>query len=100
MNTNVLRVAADSRPYLVAGAIAGQIREDGHSVIQAIGMVAVYLMLKAVITAQSYLEDEGLHLACSIGYVNGDLVDQECKAVRMTVCIAPGQADSPTLVAA
>lgn len=88
MNTNVLWVAADSQPGLVAGAIAGQIRDVQQSDLQAIGMMATYQMLKAVIVAQMYLEAEDVNLTCSIRYVNGAIDGRERKAVRMAVRLA------------
>ncbi|MBI3958947.1 MAG: stage V sporulation protein S [Chloroflexi bacterium] len=85
MNRRLLRVAADSLPALVAGAIAGQIREHQQSEVQAIGMVATYGMFKAVITAQKFVKNEGIRLVCMPEFIEIDIDGQRCTAMRITV---------------
>ena len=86
MSVQLLRVAADSQPYLVAGAIAGQMRENSHSHIQAIGTDAVYRMLKAVIIAQQYVTNENMHLAFVPEFVGIVVDNQELTAMRLNIC--------------
>ena len=86
MKNDVLRVAGNSPLALVAGAIAGQIREKQQSDIQAIGMVAAYRMLKSVITAQKFLEAEGVQIVCAPRFVEVDIDEERCTAIRLTIC--------------
>lgn len=86
MNVQLLRVASDSQPYLVAGAIAGQMRENGVSQIQAIGTDAVYRMLKAVIIAQQYVINDDMHLAFVPEFIGIVVNDKERTAVRLNIC--------------
>ena len=86
MSFQILRVAADSQPHLVAGAIAGQMRENGLAQTQAIGTDAVYRMLKAVIIAQRYVTDENMHLAFVPEYVGVVVESQKQTAVRLNIC--------------
>ncbi|MBO9370715.1 MAG: stage V sporulation protein S [Chloroflexi bacterium] len=60
----ILKVAADSRPLAVAGAIAGVIRERGRVDVRAIGASAVNQAVKAVAIARVYLMPEGIDIVC------------------------------------
>jgi len=64
MNIAILKVAADSRPLAVAGAIAGVIRERGRVDVRAIGASAVNQAVKAVAIARVYLMPEGIDIVC------------------------------------
>jgi len=64
MNIAILKVAADSRPPAVAGAIAGVIRERGRVDVRAIGASAVNQAVKAVAIARGYLMPEGIDIVC------------------------------------
>lgn len=86
MSVQILRVAADSQPHLVAGAIAGQMRENGLAQTQAIGTDAVYCMLKAVIIAQRYVMNEDMHLAFVPEYVGIVVNNEDRTAVRLNIC--------------
>lgn len=86
MNVQILRVAADSKLHLVAGAIAGQMRENGLAQTQAIGTDAVYCMLKAIIIAQRYVTDENMRLAFIPEYVGVVVDSQKQTAVRLNIC--------------
>lgn len=86
MDTQILRVAADSKPHLVAGAIAGQMRENGRAQTQAIGTDAVYRMLKAVIIAQQYVKADEMYLAFVPEFIGIWVHDQERTAMRLNIC--------------
>ena len=64
MDTDIIKVAADSRAPAVAGAIAGVIRERGKVDVRAIGANAVNQAVKAVAIARGYLMSEGIDLVC------------------------------------
>lgn len=51
----VLKVASNSNPNKVAGALAGVIREKGKAELQAIGAGAVNQAVKAIAIARGYL---------------------------------------------
>lgn len=57
-----IKVAARSDAALVAGAIAGMLREGHQIVLQAVGANAVNQMVKAAAIARSYLVEDGLDL--------------------------------------
>ena len=59
---DLIRVAADSPPSAVAGAIAKQVRRKGWAEVQAIGAGAVNQMMKAAIVARHYLEIGRAHV--------------------------------------
>ena len=86
MSVQILRVAADSQPHLVAGAIAGQMRENSQSRIQAIGTNAVYRMIKALIIAQQYVTADEMHLVFTPEFVGIMVDNQERTAVRLNIC--------------
>lgn len=58
----LIRVAADSQPTSVAGAIANTIRQHRYAEVQAIGVNAVNNMMKASIIARRYLAENKLDL--------------------------------------
>jgi stage V sporulation protein S len=59
----LIKVAANSRPSAVAGAIAGVIRDTKHAEIQAIGAGAVNQAVKALILARGYLKGDGISVS-------------------------------------
>ncbi len=59
---DLIKVAANSRPSAVAGAIAGVIRDNNHAEIQAIGAGAVNQAVKALILARGYLKGDGINV--------------------------------------
>lgn len=85
MDKNILRVATDSAPALVAGAIAGQMRDRGYSQVRAIGMAAVYQMVKAVLTAQKFLEQDGIRLAFRLEYATAKIDGKDRQAMQLYI---------------
>mgnify|MGYP000844243360 FL=1 len=81
----LIKVTAYSRVASVAGAIAGIIRDDGGAEIQAIGGPAVNQMVKAVIAARKYLQDEGVTTSCEPSFVDLDIDGEERTAIRFTI---------------
>lgn len=61
----LLKVSAKSNPNMVAGAIAGILRENRDVELQAIGAGSVNQAVKAVAVARVFLADDGI----SIGIV-------------------------------
>jgi stage V sporulation protein S len=80
-----LKVSASSRPTLVAGAIAGMVRERGRAEVQAIGAAAINQAVKAVAIARGYMAPAGVDLVCVPGFIDV-VVDAEARtAIRLVV---------------
>ena len=79
----IIRVAADSRSTAVAGAIAGIIREGTQATVQAIGAGAVNQAVKAVATARSYLQEDGIGLSCTPSFSTVTLDSREQTAITL-----------------
>lgn len=82
---NTIKVAANSRTALVAGAVAGVYRENGSAEIQAIGAGAVNQAIKAVIIAKGYLADEGKPIVFIPTFVEVEIDGALRTAVRLSV---------------
>lgn len=93
--SKILRVAADSPVSSVAGAIAGQLRDDGCSVVQAIGVMATYTMIKATILAQRYVTEEGMKFVCVPTYASATINGKQRTALRFTVTVVDDEQAVP-----
>lgn len=85
MNDDVIRVAADSPPSSVAGAIAKQLRAFRRAETQAIGVAAVNQMMKSVIAARRYLTDDCLDLWCVPSYEEIPVEGRTLSAMRLLI---------------
>ena len=76
MSENIIKVSARSSAAAVAGAIAGQIRENGKASVSVIGPSALNQAVKAVIIARGYLVLEGKEIVMIPSFqpteINGD----------------------------
>ena len=82
---DIIRVSAKSRSTSVAGAIAGVIRENGHSEVQAIGAGAVNQAIKAIAIARSYLASDGFDVICIPSFTDINIGGLERTAIRTVV---------------
>ncbi len=82
---DLIKVSAHSRCTLVAGAIAGVIRECRQAEVQAIGPSAVNQAIKAIAIARNYLAADSLQIACVPEFVNIDIKGRERTAIKLTV---------------
>ncbi|HHX42663.1 MAG TPA: stage V sporulation protein S [Chloroflexi bacterium] len=82
---HVLKVSSTSRPTAVAGAIAGIVRESGHTELQAIGAGAVNQATKAIAIARRYLAPEGIDIVSIPDLTTVVVADQDRTAVRLIV---------------
>lgn len=80
-----LRVAASSAVRSVAGAIAGAIRADGSTEIQAIGPEAVNQAVKAIAVAERHLGGEGISVACNISLADLSLPEGNRTVTRFAM---------------
>ena len=82
----VLKVASDSNPNSVAGALAGVIRECGGTAeMQAIGAGAVNQAIKAVAIARGFLAPSGFDLICIPAFTDIMIDEEERTAIRIIV---------------
>jgi stage V sporulation protein S len=82
---HIVKVARSSVPRAVAGAIAGQVREEGMAEVQAIGPYAVNQAIRAVAVARQYLAEEGVDIVCVSGFVEVIVDGEERTAMRLRV---------------
>ena len=85
MDTEVLKVSAQSRPSAVAGAIAGVIREKRRAEVQAIGAGAVNQAIKAIAIAREYLAQSGMDIICVPSFTEVVINGGERTAVKLVV---------------
>lgn len=82
---NLIRVAADSQPTAVAGAIAKQIRQSRSAAAQAIGVSAVNKMVKATIIAGSYLHEDNLSLLMRPSFAQVEIDGRTLTAIHLRI---------------
>ncbi|HET9223794.1 MAG TPA: stage V sporulation protein S [Roseiflexaceae bacterium] len=80
-----MRVSAQSHPQMVAGAIAGVIRESGSAEIQSIGACATNQAIKAIAIARSYLREEGADIVCRPAFIGVAIDDETRTAIGLHV---------------
>jgi stage V sporulation protein S len=86
---DLIKVSAHSRCTLVAGAIAGVIREWRQAEVQAIGPSAVNQAIKAIAIARNYLIADNLQIVCIPEFVNIDIKGRERTAIKLIVFCPP-----------
>ena len=82
---NIVKVASHSRPYKVAGAIAGVFREHRRAEVQVIGAGAVNQAVKALIIARNYLIQDGYTPVVVPLFVDIEIQDRVRTAVRFVI---------------
>ena len=86
----ILKVSTKSSPSLLAGAIAGVIRESGEVELQAIGAGAVNQAVKAIAIARGFMEAVDVDLICRPSFADIMLEGEEQRtAIRMIVETTP-----------
>ena len=84
-DTEILKVATDSDPNSVAGALAGAIREKGKAEMQAVGAGAVNQAVKAVAVARGFVASSGIDLFCIPGFKKIEMEGEERTAIRFII---------------
>ncbi|GEM_PF-1450390 len=82
---NVLKVAAQSKPTAVAGAVAGLIREQGRAELQAIGAGAVNQAIKAIAISRSYLSPQHMDVICVPTFMEVVINQSQRTGLRLVV---------------
>ena len=80
----VLKVASNSNPNKVAGALAGVIRENGRAELQAIGAGAVNQAIKAIAIARGYLAPSGVDLVCVPAFTDVEIDGEKKTGIKFT----------------
>lgn len=81
----VLRVAADSKPKSVAGALAAVIRERGYAELQAVGAGSVNQAVKAIAIARGYVAPNGIDLITIPAFAEIFIEEEERTAIKFIV---------------
>ncbi len=82
---NVLKVAAQSDPNSVAGALAGVLREEGEAEMQAVGAGAINQTVKAIAIARGYVAPSGIDLICIPAFKDIEIEGEERTAIKFIV---------------
>ena len=82
---DVLKVAADSKPKAVAGALAAVLREKGSVELQAVGAGAVNQAVKAIAIARGYVAPNGMDLIAVPAFTKVEIEGEERTAIRFLV---------------
>ena len=90
-----LKISGTSDPTLVAGAIAGTLREHGRCTMEAIGPNAVNQLLKAVAVARGYVAPQGMDLWCQPSFCDVVLDGVTKTAIRVHVLRWFGRVPEP-----
>lgn len=90
----LIRVASDSNPSSVAGAIAGILRDYGYAEVQSIGAAAGNQMLKAAAIAHSYLAVDKMSLFAMPEFATVYIGGQPRSAIRLFVSAWPTAMDN------
>ena len=81
----VLKVAADSKPKAVAGALAAVMRERGSVELQAIGAGAVNQTVKAIAIARGFVAPNGINLVAIPAFTKVQIEGEERTAIKFLV---------------
>ncbi len=85
LESNMIKVSANSRTAAVAGAIAGVIRDHKHAEVQAIGAGAVNQAIKALVLATGYLKLDGIEVACTPEFADVTIDDKVRTAIKLVI---------------
>jgi len=81
----VLKVSTTSRPAMLAGAIAGEIRGRGWVEMEAVGDGAVNQAVKWIAIAQGYLAPQGTEIWTRPGFFDIDENGEHKTGIRFRV---------------
>jgi stage V sporulation protein S len=81
----LIKVSSHSDHRLIAGAIAGMIRDGKVPEVQAIAPDAIHRAVKAIIRANGYLNPEGVGIACVPKAVGVEINGEARTAVRFVL---------------
>jgi len=85
MDIETLKVSSDSIPKMVAGAIAGILRNNKQADLVAVGAGAVNQTVKSIAIARGYVITNGIELVCSPSFCTIDVDGEDKTAIRFLV---------------
>lgn len=80
-----LKVSANSQPKMVAGAIAGIIRNDDIAEIEAIGAAAVNQAVKSIAIARGYVAPNGIDIVSKPAFSQIEIDGQMRTSIKFFV---------------
>ncbi len=81
----VLKVAGNSNPNSVAGALAGIIRERGNVEIQAVGAGALNQSVKAIAIARGFMAPSGIDLSFIPAFTEVVINGEDRTAIKLII---------------
>ncbi|MCK8825730.1 stage V sporulation protein S [Fuchsiella alkaliacetigena] len=81
----VLKIASDSRPKSIAGALAAVLREEGRAELQSIGAGAVNQAVKAIAIARGFVAPSGVDLVAIPAFAEIEIDGEERTAIKFIV---------------
>ncbi|ADL13179.1 stage V sporulation protein S [Acetohalobium arabaticum] len=81
----VLKIASDSKPKSVAGALAAVLRDEGKAELQAIGAGAVNQAVKAIAIARGFVAPSGVDLVSIPAFAEIEIDGEERTAIKFIV---------------
>lgn len=85
METDIIKVSAQSNAHLAAGALANRIRELGEAEMQVIGAGALNQGIKSIIIARGYLGPEGIDITCEPSFIEVTINGESRTAIRLII---------------
>ncbi len=82
---DILKVAANTEPNKLAGAIAGVIRKHESAEIHGVGASAINQAVKAVAIARGFMAPRGIELAAFPSFMDIGIDGEERTAIRLLV---------------
>lgn len=87
MNEEILKISSKSNPNSIAGAIAGQIKENGKSELRAIGAGAINQAIKAIVIARGFLTPSGIEIVCIPAFTQVKFDGEERTGMKLIIKI-------------
>ena len=85
ISMEALKVSSKSNPHMVAGALAGVIRDYSTAEIQSVGAGALNQAVKAIAIARGFLAPSGVDLVCTPSFFVIEIGGEERTAIRLLV---------------
>ena len=82
---DILKVSSKSNPNSVAGAIAGQIKENKRVELQAIGAGALNQAIKAIAIARGFVAPGGHNLVCIPAFADVSVDSEDRTGIKLIV---------------
>lgn len=85
MKENILKISSKSEPNLVAGAIAGLIKEYDKAELHAIGAGALNQAIKSIAVARGYVAPSGMDLVCIPAFMEVEVEGEAKTGIKLIV---------------